>query len=74
MQWYIECRFYGNPTNTFYYTGLDGPSLQFSTDISDAETFNSFEDCFYIYKSLVEKLEREHNTKNYIFINSRDVE
>lgn len=72
MSFYIVRRPYDG-TSTSYYTGLDDQDLLYSTNFSDAETFNSMEICFLTYEALRAKMTEEDNSNYYIFIDSTGV-
>ena len=70
---YIVKRHYGDTEHEYYYTGLDDPELIYTTNFSDAETFNSMEICFLTYETLRAKMTEEDNSNYYIFIDSTGV-
>ena len=45
---YIVKRHYGDTEHEYYYTGLDDPELIYTTNFSDAETFNFMEICVFL--------------------------
>ena len=70
---YIVKKNYGDTAHEFYYTGLDDPELIYTTNFSDAETFNSMEICFLTYEALRAKMNEKDNTDYYIFVDSTGV-
>lgn len=72
MSFYIVRRPYDG-TSTSYYTGLDDLDLLYSTNISDAEMFETTDVCFLTYEALRAKMTEEDNSNYYIFIDSTGV-
>lgn len=72
MSFYIVRRPYDG-TSTSYYTGLDDSDLLYSTNISDAEMFETTDVCFLTYETLRAKMTEEDNSNYYIFIDSTGV-
>lgn len=72
MSFYIVRRPYDG-TSTSYYTGLDDLDLLYSTNISDAEMFETTDVCFLTYETLRAKMTEEDNSNYYIFIDSTGV-
>lgn len=70
---YIVKRHYGDTEYEYYYTGLDDSDLLYSTNISDAEMFETTDVCFLTYEALRAKMNEEDNSNYYIFIDSTGV-
>lgn len=72
MKFCITKKFIGDPDSTLYYTGIDDKDLEFSTEKSDAETFESLDICWHRYEPMRSKLSEKDITKYYLLIESME--
>lgn len=72
MKFYIVKKLIGDTNIEYYYTGIDDEDIEFSTEKSDAETFDSLDKCWVKYELKRGKLTEKNNTQYYLIIDSME--